>query len=137
MLFFDPRISSSWLINCNTCHNVGLGGVDLLETSIGHSWQKGPRNSPTVLNAVFNVAQFWDGRATRASITTFTTASRSTSFRNRDRQGAQRKAVGSQKSSIFLLNPLYTLQPNPPTPSTPIHTLITKGADQKTKPSCT
>ena len=42
---------------------LGLGGVDLLETSIGHGWQKGPRNSPTVLNAVFNMAQFWDGRA--------------------------------------------------------------------------
>lgn len=63
MLFFDPRLSSSWLISCNTCHNVGLGGVDILETSIGHGWQKGPRNSPTVLNAVFNMAQFWDGRA--------------------------------------------------------------------------
>jgi cytochrome c peroxidase len=37
--------------------------VDLLETSIGHGWAKGPRNSPTVLNAVFNLAQFWDGRA--------------------------------------------------------------------------
>ncbi len=63
MLFFDPRLSSSWLISCNTCHNLGLGGVDALETSIGHQWQKGPRNSPTVLNAVLNIAQFWDGRA--------------------------------------------------------------------------
>jgi cytochrome c peroxidase len=63
MLWFDPRLSSSWLISCNTCHNLSLGGVDLLETSIGHGWQKGPRNSPTVLNAVFNIAQFWDGRA--------------------------------------------------------------------------
>lgn len=63
MLFFDPRLSSSWLISCNTCHNLALGGVDLLETSVGHGWQKGPRNSPTVLNAVFNMAQFWDGRA--------------------------------------------------------------------------
>jgi cytochrome c peroxidase len=35
----------------------------LLETSVGHGWQKGPRNSPTVLNAVLNMAQFWDGRA--------------------------------------------------------------------------
>jgi cytochrome c peroxidase len=35
----------------------------LQETSIGHGWQKGPRNAPTVLNAVFNIAQFWDGRA--------------------------------------------------------------------------
>jgi cytochrome c peroxidase len=63
LLFFEPRLSQSWLISCNTCHNLGLGGVDLLETSIGHGWQQGPRNSPTVLNAVFNIAQFWDGRA--------------------------------------------------------------------------
>jgi cytochrome c peroxidase len=63
MLYFEPRLSSSWLISCNTCHNVGLGGVDLMETSVGHGWQRGPRNAPTVFNAVFNVAQFWDGRA--------------------------------------------------------------------------
>jgi cytochrome c peroxidase len=63
MLFFEPRLSSSWLISCNTCHNVGLGGVDLMETSIGHGWQSGPRNAPTVLNARYNLAQFWDGRA--------------------------------------------------------------------------
>jgi cytochrome c peroxidase len=62
-LYFDPRLSASQLISCNTCHNVGLGGADLQETSIGHGWQKGPRNAPTVLNAVFNIAQFWDGRA--------------------------------------------------------------------------
>lgn len=63
MLYFEPRLSRSWLISCNTCHNMGLAGVDLVETSIGHGWQKGPRNAPTVLNAVFNIAQFWDGRA--------------------------------------------------------------------------
>jgi len=63
MLFMDPRLSSSHLISCNTCHNLGMGGDDNLETSIGHGWAKGPRNAPTVLNAVFNVAQFWDGRA--------------------------------------------------------------------------
>ena len=63
MLFFDPRLSASGLISCSTCHNLGLGGVDTQETSTGHAWQKGPRNAPTVLNAVFNVAQFWDGRA--------------------------------------------------------------------------
>jgi cytochrome c peroxidase len=63
MLYFDPRLSASQLISCNTCHNVGLAGADLQETSVGHGWQKGPRNAPTVLNAVFNVAQFWDGRA--------------------------------------------------------------------------
>ncbi len=62
-LFFDPRLSSSWLISCNTCHNLGLAGVDLQETSVGHGWQRGPRNAPTVFNAVFNQVQFWDGRA--------------------------------------------------------------------------
>jgi len=35
----------------------------MLETSVGHRWQKGGRNAPTVLNSVFNTAQFWDGRA--------------------------------------------------------------------------
>ncbi len=63
MLFFDPRLSASGLISCNTCHNLGTGGDDNLPTSVGHGWQKGPRNAPTVLNAVFNAAQFWDGRA--------------------------------------------------------------------------
>jgi cytochrome c peroxidase len=63
MLYFDPRLSASSLISCNTCHNLGLGGADLQETSVGHGWQKGPRNAPTTLNAVFNIAQFWDGRA--------------------------------------------------------------------------
>ena len=63
MLFFDPRMSRSGLFSCQSCHNVGMGGVDGLETSIGHGWQKGPRNAPTVYNAVFNIAQFWDGRS--------------------------------------------------------------------------
>lgn len=62
-LYFDPRLSQSHNISCNTCHQIGLGGVDMLPVSIGHKWQKGGRNAPTVLNAVFNVAQFWDGRA--------------------------------------------------------------------------
>jgi len=63
ILFFDPRLSKSGLISCNTCHNLGMGGDDFQETATGHGWEKGPRNSPTVLNAVYNVAQFWDGRA--------------------------------------------------------------------------
>jgi cytochrome c peroxidase len=63
MLYFETRLSESHAINCNSCHIVGMGGVDLQETSIGHRWQRGPRNAPTVLNAVFNTAQFWDGRA--------------------------------------------------------------------------
>ena len=62
-LFFEPRLSKSNIISCNTCHSLGTGGADNIRASIGHGWQMGPRNSPTVLNAVFNAAQFWDGRA--------------------------------------------------------------------------
>lgn len=62
-LYFDPRLSASGVFSCYSCHNLTTGGDDNLETSIGHGWQAGPRNSPTSFNAVFNVAQFWDGRA--------------------------------------------------------------------------
>jgi cytochrome c peroxidase len=64
-LFFDPRLSKSKLISCNSCHHLGMGGVDGLSTAIGHKWQTNPLhlNSPTVYNAVFNFSQFWDGRS--------------------------------------------------------------------------
>lgn len=62
-LFFDPRLSRSGFISCNSCHNLSTGGSDNLPTSIGHNWAEGPINSPTVLNSSLNVAQFWDGRA--------------------------------------------------------------------------
>lgn len=62
-LLFDTRLSASGVFSCGSCLNLATGGDDNLETSIGHGWQKGPRNSPTTLNAVLNEAQFRDGRA--------------------------------------------------------------------------
>jgi len=62
-LFFEPRLSMSGFISCNSCHNVMRGGADHLRTSIGDKWQEGPINSPTVFNSALNLAQFWDGRA--------------------------------------------------------------------------
>jgi cytochrome c peroxidase len=62
-LFFDPRLSKSGFISCNSCHNLSMGGTDNLKTSIGHNWQQGPINAPTVLNSSMNFVQFWDGRA--------------------------------------------------------------------------
>lgn len=62
-LWFDPRLSMSGFISCNSCHNLSMGGSDNLPTSIGHNWAEGPINSPTVLNSSLAVAQFWDGRA--------------------------------------------------------------------------
>ncbi|WP_417598265.1 cytochrome-c peroxidase [Oceanospirillum sp.] len=62
-LYFDPRLSASGFISCNSCHNLSMGGTDNIKTSIGHKWQQGPINSPTVLNSSLSLAQFWDGRA--------------------------------------------------------------------------
>jgi len=64
-LYFEPRLSKSGIISCNTCHNLGLGGVDGVPAAVGHNWTANPHhlNSPTVYNAVFFAAQFWDGRS--------------------------------------------------------------------------
>lgn len=64
-LYFEPRLSKSGIISCNTCHNLGLGGADGVPVAIGHKWTANPHhlNSPTVYNSVFNATQFWDGRA--------------------------------------------------------------------------
>lgn len=62
-LYFEPRLSRSGIISCNTCHVVGAAGVDHLEKAMGEGAQTGPRNSPTVYNAAFLQSQFWDGRA--------------------------------------------------------------------------
>lgn len=63
MLYFEPRLSESGIISCHTCHNLSLGGTDRIPTSLGHDFQTGGRNAPTVLNAAFFNLQFWDGRA--------------------------------------------------------------------------
>lgn len=64
-LFFETRLSQNNSMSCNTCHRVdgNLGGVDNEPTSPGAFGKRGGRNSPTVLNAGFQFAQFWDGRA--------------------------------------------------------------------------
>ena len=62
-LFFDPRLSSSGTVSCNSCHNVMAGGDDGRSFSAGVRAQLGDRNAPTVWNAAFQSVQFWDGRA--------------------------------------------------------------------------
>lgn len=65
MLYFEPRLSKSGLISCNTCHNLAIGGSDGMASAIGHKWTSNPHHlsSPTVYNAVFYSQQFWDGRS--------------------------------------------------------------------------
>jgi cytochrome c peroxidase len=64
-LFFETKLSKNESISCNSCHRVdaGLGGVDNASVSSGAFAETGDRNAPTVLNAGFHLAQFWDGRA--------------------------------------------------------------------------
>mgnify|MGYP005849034223 CR=1 FL=1 len=63
MLFFDPRMSSTGTVSCNSCHNLMEGGDDSRPTSFGVHGKLGGRNAPTVWNAAFLSVQFWDGRA--------------------------------------------------------------------------
>jgi cytochrome c peroxidase len=62
-LFFDTRLSLDRASSCATCHDPGKAFADALPRAKGFQGQLGRRNSPTVLNAAYNTAQFWDGRA--------------------------------------------------------------------------
>ncbi len=63
MLYYEPRLSKSQKISCNSCHDLAKYGVDGLAVSDGFKGQKGDRNAPTVYNAAGHFVQFWDGRA--------------------------------------------------------------------------
>ena len=62
-LFFDTRLSQDNTVSCASCHFIEDGGDDNLQVSFGINQQTGTRNSPTILNARYNVTQFWDGSA--------------------------------------------------------------------------
>lgn len=62
-LFFDKRLSLDSSISCATCHDPRFGFSDGQRVSEGVGGKKGARHAPTVLNAMFNSEQFWDGRA--------------------------------------------------------------------------
>ena len=62
-LFFDSRLSADSSVSCATCHDPKHAFVDGRKTAIGIANRKGTRNTPTILNAMFNSTMFWDGRA--------------------------------------------------------------------------
>lgn len=62
-LYFETALSVNGKMSCNSCHLTENYGVDNEATSPGHENKRGDRNSPTVYNAYFHIAQFWDGRA--------------------------------------------------------------------------
>jgi cytochrome c peroxidase len=65
-LFNDKRLSVDDTVACATCHDPAKGFTDHRDNkpvSAGVQGQRGQRNAPTVLNAMFQATQFWDGRA--------------------------------------------------------------------------
>ena len=62
-LFFDGRLSVDGTVACSTCHDPARGFTDGRPASVGIKGRVGQRNAPTILNALFNKTQFWDGRA--------------------------------------------------------------------------
>jgi cytochrome c peroxidase len=61
-LFFDGRLSADGTVACSTCHDPARAFTDGRPASIGIQGRLGQRNAPTVLNALYNKTQFWDGR---------------------------------------------------------------------------
>jgi cytochrome c peroxidase len=62
-LFFDGRVSANGTVACASCHDPRLAFTDGRPVAVGIGSRVGQRNSPTVLNALYNQMQFWDGRA--------------------------------------------------------------------------
>jgi cytochrome c peroxidase len=62
-LFFDGRLSADGTVACATCHDPSRAFTDGRPASVGIDGRTGQRNAPTVLNALYNKTQFWDGRA--------------------------------------------------------------------------
>src|SRR5438034_10541809 len=62
-LFFDGRLSADGSVACASCHNPERAFTDGKPTSTGIHGRLGQRNAPTILNALYNKTQFWDGRA--------------------------------------------------------------------------
>lgn len=63
LLFHDSRLSHDNTISCASCHDIAQGGDDGRSLAVGIGGAAGALNSPSVLNATYNIAQFWDGRA--------------------------------------------------------------------------
>jgi cytochrome c peroxidase len=62
-LFFDARLSVDGTVACSTCHEPVRAFTDGKPVATGVHGAVGQRNTPTILNAVYNKTQFWDGRA--------------------------------------------------------------------------
>jgi len=63
ILYFEPLLSRTGTISCNTCHPLAQYGVTHARFSVGVDGKLGRRNAPSVYNSAGHFRQFWDGRA--------------------------------------------------------------------------
>lgn len=61
-LFSDKRLSADGTVSCESCHDPRLAFADGRRLAEGISSKRGTRNTPSLLNSMFNTGQFWDGR---------------------------------------------------------------------------
>ncbi|NBO65643.1 MAG: cytochrome-c peroxidase [Acidobacteria bacterium] len=61
-LFFDRSLSLDGTVSCADCHQPSLAFTDGRSVAVGIGGRRGTRNSMSLLNVVYNTAQFWDGR---------------------------------------------------------------------------
>src|SRR5262249_31167827 len=61
-LFFDKRLSADGSLSCSTCHDPHFAFTDGKALPEGIHGRKGTRRATTLLIAMLNAGQFWDGR---------------------------------------------------------------------------
>jgi cytochrome c peroxidase len=64
LLFFDPRLSRDNSVACAACHDLSRGGTDGKVVATGIGGAQGTVNTLSVFNSAYQLAWFWDGRAT-------------------------------------------------------------------------
>jgi cytochrome c peroxidase len=62
-LFFDTILSKNYSLSCASCHKPEYAFADNLPFSFGLDSSKTERNTPSVMNLLYQPYFFWDGRA--------------------------------------------------------------------------
>lgn len=62
-LFFEPRLAANGNMACVTCHNPKKAYADGLITNMDNSNSALQRNTPTLINTIYQKNFFWDGRS--------------------------------------------------------------------------
>ncbi len=63
VLYFEPLLSRTGTVSCNSCHPLDQFGTTNTAVSIGVDGVRGRRNAPTTYHAYGHFRQFWDARA--------------------------------------------------------------------------